>query len=66
MHYPQFAMHVTLLHVLASDASTVRTIPLLQIRGCCTAGSSSGAGPVIVGGATLFAVIVTSVAFLPF
>ena len=34
-------------------------------RGCCIAGSSSGAGPVIVGGATLFVVVVTAVAFLP-
>ncbi len=65
MQYSQFEMHVTVRHFSASDASAVYSIPLLQSTGCCIAGSSSGAGPVVVGGATLFAVIVTSVAFLP-
>lgn len=57
-------MHVTRVKFAPSNASTAWTIPLLQITGCCTAGSSSGASPVIVGGATLFVVIVTAVAFV--
>ena len=61
----QYELCGTVLYFLSSYAAIVHIKHLLQIRGCCIAGSSSGTGPVIMGGATLFAVIMTSVAFLP-